>query len=164
MIQMAPPSTTKLLSNPALVVDRLVACGSGRTAPQGALFTLSARNVTTTRSFSPLRSPRSFACRACNFRYTCLSARHLAPHACDKHDSPEPQALHTCPFRSGVTPRCVMGALHGVDGHFALVPPPVSVGFASLSIGSCVSELTARRAGDEALRPAPVVTLSAMIA
>ena len=32
-----------------------------------------------------------------------------------------------------------MGALHGVDGHFALVPPPVSVGsggLASLSIGS----------------------------
>ena len=42
-----------------------------------------------------------------------------------------------------------MGALHGVDGHFDLVPPPTPTGSSpvSLRIGIGVSELAARSAG-----------------
>ena len=56
-----------------------------------------------------------------------------------------------------------MGALHGVDGHFDLVPPPTPAGSgcrASSRIGIGITELAARRAGDATLRPPPVVTLS----
>jgi hypothetical protein len=71
-------------------------------------------------------------------------------------------------FRFGCAPRRVVGALHGVDGHFDLVPPPTSTGsgcLVSLRTGIGASELAASRAGDATLRAlAPVVTLSAMIA
>jgi hypothetical protein len=71
------------------------------------------------------------------------------------------------PFRFGCAPRCVVGALHGVDGHFDLVPPPTPTGsgcLVSLRIGIGASELAASRAGDATLRAPPVVTLSAIIA
>jgi len=71
-------------------------------------------------------------------------------------------------FRFGCAPRRVVGALHGVDGHFDLVPPPTPTGsgcLVSLRTGIGASELAASRAGDATLRAlAPVVTLSAMIA
>jgi hypothetical protein len=70
-------------------------------------------------------------------------------------------------FRFGFAPRRVVGALHGVDGHFDLVTPPTPTGsgcLVSVRIGIGAWELAASRAGDAALRPAPVVTLSAMIA
>jgi hypothetical protein len=61
----------------------------------------------------------------------------------------------------------VVGALHGVAGHFDLVPPPTPTGsgcLVSLRIGIGASELAASRAGDTTLRAPPVVTLSAIIA
>ena len=70
-------------------------------------------------------------------------------------------------FRFGRAPRRVVGALHGVDGHFDLAPPPTPTGsgcLVSLRIGIGASELAARRAGDATLRAPPVVTLSAMMA
>src|SRR5260370_37811658 len=75
----------------------------------------------------------------------------------------------TCSFRFGFAPRRVVGALHGVDGHFVLVPPPTptrSVSLASSRIGLGTSELAASSAGDATLPRAapPVVTLSAIIA
>jgi hypothetical protein len=72
-----------------------------------------------------------------------------------------------CSFRFGVAARRVVGALHGVDGHFDLVPPPTptrSGSLASSRIGIGISGLAATRAGLAVVRPAPVVTLSAMIA
>jgi hypothetical protein len=69
-------------------------------------------------------------------------------------------------FRFGFAARRVVGALHGVDGHFDLVPPPTPTGsgcLVSLRIGIGASELAASRAGDT-LRAPPVVKLSAMIA
>src|SRR5467141_2920200 len=71
----------------------------------------------------------------------------------------------TCSFRFGFAARRVVGALHGVDGHFDLVPPPVTGSRpVSIRVGTGISELAARSAGDATLRPVPVVTLSAMIA
>jgi hypothetical protein len=71
-------------------------------------------------------------------------------------------------FRFGRAPRRVVGALHGVDGHFDLVTPPTPTGsgcLVSLRIGIGASELAASRAVDATFRaPPPVVTLSAIIA
>ena len=75
----------------------------------------------------------------------------------------------TCSFRFGFAARRVVGALHGVDGHFDLVPPPTptrSDSLASSRIGIGAPELAARSAGDATSPRAapPVVTLSAIIA
>jgi hypothetical protein len=70
-------------------------------------------------------------------------------------------------FRFGFAARRVVGALHGVDGHLDLVPPPTPTGSGSLTsfrVGIGVAELAPRREGDATLRLPPVATLSAMIA
>ena len=56
--------------------------------------------------------------------------------------------------------------MHGVVAHCVFQTPPGptrSGSLVSLRIGIGISELAARSAGDATLRPAPVVTLSAMI-
>jgi hypothetical protein len=61
-------------------------------------------------------------------------------------------------FRLCLAARRVVGALHGVDGHFDLVPPPTPTGsgtLASSRIGIGITELAARRAGDATLLRAP---------
>lgn len=60
-----------------------------------------------------------------------------------------------------------MGALHKVVAHFIFLPLPTPTGSGSPArsrIGIGVSELAAMSAGDAIFRPAPAVTLSAMIA
>ena len=100
-----------------------------------------------------------------------LTSRRAAPSAVHPTDAKAANRGRTttlpCSFRFGFAARRVVGALHGVDGHFDLVPPPTPTGsgnLASLRIGMGASELAASRAGDATLRAPPVVTLSAMIA
>ena len=72
-------------------------------------------------------------------------------------------------LRFGSAPGSGIASVHGVVAHFVFLSPPGptrSGSLASLSIGICVSGLTAGRAGDAPFEaaPPPVVRLSAMIA
>ena len=61
--------------------------------------------------------------------------------------------LLPCSLRFSLASRGIVGALHGVDGHFDLVPPPTPAGSGcviSSRIGTGALGLAARSAGDEA--------------
>jgi len=120
----------------------------------------------------PHRLDRLFCARAVPIVAILLASRRAASSSVHPTDATAANRRGTttlpCSFRFGFAARRVVGALHGVDGHFDLVPPPTPTGsgnLASLRIGMGASELAASRAGDATLRaPPPVVTLSAMIA
>ena len=112
---------------------------------------------------------RLFCARAVPIIPIPLAGRRAAPSSMHPTDTKAANRRRTttlpCSLRFSFAPRRVVGALHGVDGHLDLVPPPTPTGSGSLAssrMGMGASELAARRAGDAAFgaAPPPVVTLS----
>jgi hypothetical protein len=98
---------------------------------------------------------RLFCARAVPIITILLAGRRAAPGPMHPTDATAAYRGRTtalpCSFRFGFAPRRVVGALHGVDGHFDFVPPPTLTGSGSavsLRTGIGISELAARRAGD----------------
>ena len=91
---------------------------------------------------------RLFCTRAMPIIPILLTGWRAAPSAVHPTDATAAHRGRTtwlpCSFRFSLAPRSVVGALHGVDGHFDLVPPPTPTGsgcLVSLRIGRGASEL-----------------------